>query len=163
MRRAYIVCLFQCLSAALFWAQSSPIPLADQTAKRASPIGASTANAGAQARILHQYGKLPLSFEANHGQFDGRVKFLSRTGGYTLFLTRDEAVLALSGKRAKNPALKRAAGGVLRMKLRKANPAAAITGLDELSGTSNYFIGNDPAKWRSHEMCIRDRYDTGQS
>jgi hypothetical protein len=150
MRRAYIVCLFQCLSAALFWAQSSPIPLANQTAKRASPIGASTADAGAQARILHQYGKLPLSFEANHGQADGRVKFLSRTGGYTLFLTRDEAVLALSGRRAKNPALKRAAGGVLRMKLRKANPAAAITGLDELSGTSNYFIGNDPAKWRSH-------------
>ena len=150
MRRAYIVCLFQCLSAALFWAQSNPIPLADQTAKGASPIGASTADAGAQARILHQYGKLPLSFEANHGQADGRVKFLSRTGDFTLFLTSDEAVLALSGKRAKNPALKRAAGGVLRMKLRKANPAAAITGLDELSGTSNYFIGNDPAKWRSH-------------
>jgi hypothetical protein len=130
MRRAYIVCLFQCLSAALFWAQSSPIPLANQTAKRASPIGASTADAGAQARILHQYGKLPLSFEANHGQADGRVKFLSRTGGYTLFLTRDEAVLALSGKKAKNPALKRAAGGVLRMKLRNANPEATISGLD---------------------------------
>ena len=40
------------------------------------------------------------SFEANHGQTDARVKFLSRTGGYTLFLTGDEAVLALSGKKA---------------------------------------------------------------
>src|SRR5271154_2729102 len=35
------------------------------------------------------------------------------------------------------------------MKLRNANPAAKVTGSDELPGTSNYFIGNDPAKWRS--------------
>jgi len=41
-------------------------------------------------------------------------------------------------------------GGVLRMKLRNANPAAKITGMDELAGTSNYFIGNDPAKWRTN-------------
>ena len=41
-------------------------------------------------------------------------------------------------------------GGVLRMKLRDANPAAKVTGLDELAGTSNYFIGNDPAKWRTN-------------
>ena len=35
------------------------------------------------------------------------------------------------------------------MKLRNANPAAKVTGMDELAGTSNYFIGNDPAKWRT--------------
>jgi hypothetical protein len=36
------------------------------------------------------------------------------------------------------------------MKLRDANPAAKVTGIDELAGTSNYFIGNDPKKWHSH-------------
>ncbi len=41
-------------------------------------------------------------------------------------------------------------GGVLRMRLRNANPAAKVTGTDELAGTSNYFIGNDPAKWRTN-------------
>jgi hypothetical protein len=41
-------------------------------------------------------------------------------------------------------------GGVLRMKFRNANPAAKVTGVDELAGTSNYFIGNDPAKWRTN-------------
>ena len=41
------------------------------------------------------------------------------------------------------------AGGVLRMKLRNANPAAKVTGVNELAGKSNYFIGNDPAKWRT--------------
>jgi hypothetical protein len=36
------------------------------------------------------------------------------------------------------------------MKLRNANPAAKVTGSDELAGTSNYFIGNDPTKWRTN-------------
>src|SRR5258708_3638404 len=36
------------------------------------------------------------------------------------------------------------------MKLRHANAATKITATDEIAGTSNYFIGNDPAKWRTH-------------
>jgi hypothetical protein len=47
-----------------------------------------------KARIVENYGKLPLSFEKNQGQTDEKVGFLSRGGGYTLFLTPDEAVLA---------------------------------------------------------------------
>jgi hypothetical protein len=42
-----------------------------------------------------RYGQLPLSFEANQGQTDPRVHFLSRGQGYSLFLTDSEAVLAL--------------------------------------------------------------------
>jgi hypothetical protein len=42
------------------------------------------------------------------------------------------------------------AGGVLRMKLRNANPAAKVTGMEQLAGTSNYFIGSDPKKWHSN-------------
>jgi hypothetical protein len=49
----------------------------------------------ATARIAEAYGRLPLSFEANRGQTDGEVKFLSRGGGYSLFLTSTEAVLSL--------------------------------------------------------------------
>src|SRR5262249_31355387 len=37
--------------------------------------------------VVESYAKLPLSFEANHGQTDSRVKFLSRASGYALFLT----------------------------------------------------------------------------
>ena len=36
-----------------------------------------------------------MSFEANNGQIDAEVKFLSRGRGYTLFLTPTEAVLML--------------------------------------------------------------------
>ncbi|OFV91359.1 MAG: hypothetical protein A3H28_11940 [Acidobacteria bacterium RIFCSPLOWO2_02_FULL_61_28] len=174
--------------------------------------------------VLETYGRLPLSFEANHGQTDGSVKFLSRGNGYTLFLTANEAVLTLrrsqeSEVRSQNQSPDREGGGihpsrtnpssarlpraesrgqrvgypqvtqippiviprsvsdegpvrsspsvpsaksadlyrlavdetaVLRMKLVGANPNPAVTGLAELSGKSNYFIGNDPSKWRTN-------------
>ena len=175
MKRAFFVCLFQLLTITFLLSQSNPVPLVNQSAMVVSPISASQADPKAQARILDSYGKLPLSFEANQGQTDKRVKFLSRTSGYSLFLTGDEAVLTLSGKKVKksSPQLKPASlvsprnirgassgrdeaatekmtSSVLRMKLRNANPAAKVTGVDELAGTSNYFIGNDPAKWRTN-------------
>jgi hypothetical protein len=48
----------------------------------------------AKSEILRRYGELPLSFEANEGQTDPQVQFLSRGAGYTLFLNRDQAVLS---------------------------------------------------------------------
>ncbi|MGH9510407.1 MAG: SBBP repeat-containing protein, partial [Terriglobales bacterium] len=42
------------------------------------------------------------------------------------------------------------AGAVVRMKLVGANPTPRLEGLDELPGKSNYFIGNDPNKWRTN-------------
>jgi uncharacterized protein (TIGR03437 family) len=141
-----------------------------------------------QARGVEAYGKLPLSFEENQGQTDSDVKFLSRGGGYSLFLTADEAVMALRKTRASKittetqkhreilvkktgnydlagqiaPASqmtdrsaesadeKSEEAAVLRMKLVGANVSARIEGADELPGKSNYFIGNDPAKWRTN-------------
>jgi hypothetical protein len=34
-----------------------------------------------QPKLLASYGKLPLSFDANQGQTDARVRFLARGGG----------------------------------------------------------------------------------
>jgi heme A synthase len=48
-----------------------------------------------QVPILAAFNQLPMSFEPNRGQTDEHVKFLSRTTGYTLFLTDSEAVLLL--------------------------------------------------------------------
>jgi hypothetical protein len=39
---------------------------------------------------------------------------------------------------------------VLRMKLVGSNPHAGVVGVDPLPGKSNYFIGNDPKKWRTN-------------
>ncbi len=110
-----------------------------------------------------RYGKLPLSFEANQGQTDLRVRFLARGPGYTLFLTATEAVLVLRGPSSlpviPSPEGRDAASGkssassppsVFRLKLLGANRQARIIGLDELTGKSNYFLGNDPTKWRTN-------------
>jgi hypothetical protein len=120
----------------------------------------------AQRRANEAYGKLPLSFEANQGQTDARVKFLSRGAGYNLFLTSTEAVLSLErsriagetqGRRDKESA--RAPNDVLRMKLVGANPTPRIEGYDALPGKSNYFIGNNPKKWRANVSTFaRVRY-----
>jgi hypothetical protein len=160
MRSNHFVCLFLGLAITLSLSQSNPIPLINRSPKVASPINAPPAEPKTQAGILDSYGKLPLAFEANRGQTDTQVKFLSRTAAYSLFLTGDEAVLELRGNqvnanrtmagtgRAPSSSGSKP-GGVLRMKLRNANPAAKVSGLEELAGTTNYFIGNDPAKWRT--------------
>jgi hypothetical protein len=120
-----------------------------------------TPDLGANAQVRERYGNLPLSFEANHGQSDSTVKFLSRGSGYGLFLTSDAAVLVLSQSEANEsrPASRvaRTAVGarhpksaVVRMTLVNANPQSQVTGHEELPGKSNYFIGNDPARWRTN-------------
>jgi len=118
----------------------------------------------AKHQVTASYGNLPLSFEANQGQTDPQVKFLSRGRGYSLFLTATEAVLALQGlnggaSRARVPDGQAQPAGpassvapvasLLRIRLAGANPAGEIRGEKELPGKSNYFIGNDPSKWRT--------------
>jgi|HubBroStandDraft_2_1064218.scaffolds.fasta_scaffold06435_1 hypothetical protein len=109
------------------------------------------------------YGKLPLAFEVNQGQTAPDVQFLAHGAGYQLFLTSQEAVLTLSQPLAANTkavkgkslfAASRKPGGalktsVLRMHLDGANPAPKIAGTKLLPGKVNYFIGDDPHKWRT--------------
>jgi hypothetical protein len=98
------------------------------------------------ARVIESYGKLPLTFEANAGQTDPQVKFLARGAGYTLFLESDKAVLALRSATQKS----RHENAVVAMRLVGSNSEARIEAADELSGKSNYFIGNDPKQWRTN-------------
>jgi len=103
-----------------------------------------------RAQASETYGQLPLSFEVNRGQADSSVKFQSRGSGYSLFLTDTEAVLSLSkpeGDREKDEAAR--TRSVLRMRPVGANPRPQVKGLKELPGKTNYFIGNDPAKWHT--------------
>jgi hypothetical protein len=102
----------------------------------------------ARARVQEAYGKLPLSFEANQGQTDSQVRFLTRGGGYRLFLTASEAVLQLHSAPSTPSA-------VLRIKLVGANGAPAVVGEEEMPGQSHYFIGNDPSQWRTHVAHYR--------
>ena len=129
-------------------AVASPCP--ERSRQRAEPA--------LSARPSSTYGRLPFSFEANQGQTDARVRFLAHGQGYSLFLTGEEAVLALKSRQLSvvGGQLKRitddgqrTTDNVLRMRLLGANAKAVLAGADELPGKSNYFIGNDPAKWRT--------------
>jgi hypothetical protein len=98
-----------------------------------------------------------LFFEANRGQADSRVRFLSRSAAFTLFLTPSEITLMESRTSAGAPRkLARSAEdaetrspAVVRMKLVASNPAAELTGVDELPGKVNYLVGNDPRAWHT--------------
>ena len=104
-------------------------------------------NPGTSIQLV--YGQLPLIFERNQGQTDPQVKFLAHGAGYGLFLTAHEAVLSLrsSAPRSKSSD-KNENLSILRMQIVGANSSAAVTGDHQLPGHSNYFIGNDSARWR---------------
>ncbi|MDB5970428.1 MAG: hypothetical protein JWQ90_2878 [Hydrocarboniphaga sp.] len=105
-------------------------------------------------QIDHQYAQLPLAFEVNHGQFDAPVRYLAQGQGYTIFLTAGETVLSLQNR--KGGTAERAA---IRTTLVGANPSPVLATEDLQPGRSNYFRGNDPARWvRNVEHFGRVRY-----
>src|SRR5947207_11735555 len=127
----------------------------------------------APPKAANTYGRLPLSFELNRGQTDGRVKFLSRGRGLSLFLTTTEAVMVLDPPRRKpshppvmtKPGATREASEstgatVLRMHLAGSNSKPRVTGLEELPGKANYFFGNDSTRWYTNiPTYAKVRYD----
>ena len=118
-----------------------------------APSRQATADAAARRRFVANYEMLPLAFEANQGQTDAQVRFLSHGVGYTLFLTPVEAVLSLaspSNTGGTIVAKTTVQSSMVRMRLAGANPHPQIQGRDKLRGKSNYLLGNDPKKWRTN-------------
>ncbi|HEX9930407.1 MAG TPA: SBBP repeat-containing protein [Pyrinomonadaceae bacterium] len=115
-------------------------------------------NPSTKKQIKENYGKLLLTFEANEGQVDSQVQYLSRGDGYNLFLTGTEAVIALRApvkandtSTAKNEAEPISEEqSVLRMKMVGASAAPGVKGLEPQPGKGNYFLGNDRKKWRTN-------------
>lgn len=115
--------------------------LEDRLCPSGQTLGVPTSlDAVTQAHVSAAYGQLALSFEANQGQTDASVNFLSRGSGYTLFLTPGEAVLSLAAGEAKD---------VIRMHIVGSDPNAQSTGLAMQAGRTNYLVGNDPSLWHS--------------
>jgi Glucodextranase, domain B/Bacterial Ig-like domain (group 2)/Beta-propeller repeat/PQQ-like domain len=126
-----------------------------------------------KAELGRRYGAIPLGFETNEGQTDSEVEFASHSEGYTIFLAHGEAILALEQRDEAVQNLEKMDRKVRRhfesrkfyhasprfrkvrqteivgIALEGANPTASVQPLEELPGLSNYFIGNDPKKWRT--------------
>lgn len=88
----------------------------------------------------HTRSNIPLGFEANAGQAPATVRFTGRAPGIGIHISPQGALLRLgSGSRS----------ATLRMKASGANPAPRIEAIDKLPGKSNYFLGPNPAAWRT--------------
>lgn len=111
-----------------------------------------TSDTPAKPSAQEAYGKLPLSFEANHGQTDPQVKFMTRGPNSTMFLTANEAVLSLTKAGPDGPDGQKAPAQstVVRMGLMGANPAPQVSGQSPLSGKVNHFQGNDAQQWKTN-------------
>jgi hypothetical protein len=59
------------------------------------------ASASPARRPAESYGRLPLSFEANGGQTDDQIKFVSHAPGFVVSLTPTTVVLTLSSRSPK--------------------------------------------------------------
>jgi len=139
-------------------------PGASSTSKRInsrSPVASSPGgmpDSATSAHLKESYAALPILFEANQGQTDERVKFLSRGAGYNLFLTQSGVVLSLADPDHSSPSIAKSTSGTpsprpqraFAVALRFAGAAEqpVVVGDELLQSKSNYILGNDSAQWR---------------
>jgi hypothetical protein len=84
----------------------------------------------------------PLAFERNEGQYARGVQFVSRTPGYTVFLEPRQVTMVFRQPSAAMP--------FVRMRLLQSNASSAPVSEEPQPAKTNYFIGNDPTRWRTN-------------
>jgi hypothetical protein len=89
----------------------------------------------AKARLL----RVPLTFEPNRGQSDPSYRFQTSAPGQPIYFANNEVVLTTGKTKAQKP---------IHMSLVGANATPDPELLEPTGGHSNYYIGNDPAKWQ---------------
>ncbi len=144
----------------LFLVCTWPLPHS-APATRAPAAPAQGAASATQQSALAAYGHLPLSFEANQGQAAGSARFVTHGPGYSLSLSPTAVTLALSKAQApaltpssRAPSLAPASAAtppaVVAMQFSGANAQPEISGEEQLPGSVNYLLGNDPAAWHTN-------------
>ena len=108
------------------------------------------AGEAARQRAREAFAQLPHYFIANAGQLDAQVAFYARSQGHTLYFTPADVVLALPQD-------------ILRLQFVGASRQVQIQGSEPTQAQVNYFIGNDPAQWRTgiptfHEVVYHELY-----
>ena len=101
--------------------------------------GAPSASAPAAATESVALAGLPLDFVENRGQWDGPSSFVARQGPVAAFIEPGAVRMAIA---AEQPA-------DVRLTFDGADKDAAVAGEHPRDGRYNFFVGNDPGKWRS--------------
>ena len=122
---SYILIIFIGLGLCNAFGQVDVLPI-----PREQPVDEST-----KSNLLSAFGKVPLHFVANHGQYPDEVVYYAKSEGATVYCTEQGLVFGF-------------AEGSISLKFsedRRVKPEVR----GELEGKVNYFIGNDPASWQT--------------
>jgi len=98
-----------------------------------------------QARIQIDIAEPLLSFIANAGQADANVRFMIKAGKQIVFFTPQEIVFA-AGEATEGEDSR---SSVMRLRFSEANEEVKVEGESPLPGVANFFLGNNPEKWRA--------------
>src|SRR5262245_36229181 len=144
------------------------------TEQRASPVAMSPAHSGAdrpaQPSMAGAFGRLSPSFIENRGQLDAHARFSTRRGGMSAYFTDQGLVLQLvscppahasarpidarhMSDRDELAGSECVAGANLFLTFEEASPNVTVEGTDPLPGRYNYFLGDDPARWRTEVLA----------
>ena len=104
----------------------------------------------AGASLKHSKILLPVNFEPGPTQPGDTTEFVGRADGTTVMLTRDgmELASALQSSRGRSKPI--SVRFLNAHAHRRAGSGLNWRGTARLAGETNYFLGNDPAKWRTH-------------
>ena len=131
----------------------------NQGTNKSQPAAISAEQRG---RVRASLDALPLAFEANQGQTDPQVKYTARGNGYSVFLTANDAVFAITS--AKHPAAQpsrtadthsrpqtteKIQSAAIDMRLVGGSLKPEIVAGNELPGLINYYVGSDPKNWHT--------------
>jgi Beta-propeller repeat/FG-GAP-like repeat len=120
---ALVVLVVGLLSLGLIFSHRSAVPVAE------------TVSDAAKARIMDNFGKLPLSFIENQGQADARIFHYIQSPGRSVYFTKDGHTLSLSKGKGED-----AKAHIVKVELVGA-AAEQIDGLERGSGIVSYFKG----------------------
>ncbi|MFC1551921.1 SBBP repeat-containing protein [Candidatus Latescibacterota bacterium] len=137
-----------------------------------------------KSKILQNYGKIPLAFTINKGQYDSQVKFTTRGSGCSMFFTQEGTTFLISRETEESVSKRAIRESVvylgnpsdlmnnsaeyenfaLKVKFLNANTEPEVIGEDLLPRKSNYFIGNDSSEWQTDvtnykKIRLRNLYD----
>ncbi len=141
------------------YSHAASLPNVDIVSKKVEGVDEAT-----KARVEEAYGKLPLYFIQNAGQVDKRVKFYEKGSDHTTFFTKEGVYLLLvkseessvrshrpaPESQAKNPQPRTLNTEFIKLTLPGASKATEIVAEGLQKGKVNYFIGNNPEKWKTN-------------
>ena len=120
------------------------------TSRRSEPNlsgGGAVAGGSDSSRIAIQrdFARLPLSFEPNLGQTDGKVEYMARGRGFDLLLSRSGASLV-----NKSATARQGTESAMHMWFPGSRSNHRMVGVEQLPARSNYLFGNHPEHWHTN-------------